>query len=83
MVEDVVNILQEKLPDAQIFPVSAPIHDGTESLQNALITYFDNLPQEEVTTDERVMIDLRTYQDPNSFTVHDISKEGEYRYEIR
>ena len=74
MVEDLKKQLEKKTKK-KIYPISAPIGEGLEALQNALIKY---IPKEEIiVVPDNVIIDLRNNSDPNDFTITD---EGNYNY---
>lgn len=77
MVEDLKKQLEKKTKK-KIYPISAPIGEWLEELQNALIKY---IPKEKIeVVPDNVIIDLRNNSDPNDFTVTD---EGNHCYRVR
>ena len=78
MVEDLKSQIEKKTGE-KVFPISAPIGDGLEALQNKLIEYI--LPEEvaPVKIEERTIIDLHNKKDPNDFTIVD---EGNHNYRV-
>jgi hypothetical protein len=76
MVEDLKKQLEKKTKK-KIYPISAPIWEGIEELQNALIKY---IPKEEVpVAPDNVVIDLRQNSDPNDFKIVD---EWNHHYRV-
>ncbi len=76
MIEDLKKQLEKKT-GKQVFPISAPIGEWLEDLQNTLITYV--LPETEI-QEETPIIDLHDTRDPNNFTIED---EWNYNYRVR
>ncbi len=70
MVED-LKLQVEKKTKKKVFPISAPIGEGLEALQNELIKHIviEETPIEKI--DERAIIDLRNEKDPNDFEIID------------
>lgn len=68
MVADLKSQIEKKTKK-QVFPISAPIGEGLEALQNELIKFI--IPEEIAIPkpDERVVIDLRDKKDDNDFVV--------------
>ncbi len=76
MVEDLKSQIEKKTKK-RVFPISAPIWEGLEELQNELIQY---IPKQEIEIiSDNVIIDLRGASDPNDFTVSD---EGNHNYRV-
>lgn len=78
MVEDLKSQIEKKTKK-KVFPISAPIGEGLEALQNELIKFI--LPAEIAIPkpDERVIIDLRNKKDDNDFVV---THEGDNNYRV-
>lgn len=78
MVEDLKSQIEKKT-GKKVFPISAPIGEGLEALQNELIKYI--IPEEISIPkpDERVIIDLRDKKDDNDFVV---TPEGNLHYRV-
>lgn len=68
MVEDLKSQIEKKT-GKKVFPISAPIGEGLEELQNELIKYILPAELEIPKSDERVIIDLRDKKDDNDFVV--------------
>ena len=68
MVEDLKSQLEKKT-GKKVFPISAPIGEGLEKLQNELIKHVIPAVLHIPKSDERVIIDLRNKKDDNDFIV--------------
>ncbi len=68
MVEDLKSQIEKKT-GKKVSPISAPIGEGLESLQNELIKHVIPSVLEVPKSDERVIIDLRDKKDDNDFIV--------------
>ncbi len=79
MVED-LKLQVEKKTKKKVFPISAPIGEGLEALQNELIKHIviEETPIEKI--DERAIIDLRNEKDPNDFEIID---EWKHNYRVK
>lgn len=78
MVEDLKSQIEKKT-GKKVFPISAPIGEWLEELQNELIKH---IIQKEISVpkpDERVIIDLRDKKDDNDFVV---TPEWNYTYRV-
>jgi GTPase len=80
MVEDLKSQIEKKT-GKKVFPISAPIWEGLEELQNELIQHIAPLIKGESKGDwnERVIIDLRDKKDDNDFVV---TPEWDYTYRV-
>jgi len=78
MVADLKSQIEKKT-GKQVFPISAPIGEWLEELQNELIKFI--IPEEISIPkpEERVIIDLRDKKDDNDFVV---TPEGNYTYRV-
>jgi len=78
MVEDLKSQIEKKT-GKKVFPISAPIGEGLEALQNKIITYVEPEEIEIPNPDKRVVIDLKNEKDANDFIV---TSEGNFIYRV-
>lgn len=68
MVADLKKQLEKKTKK-KVFAISAPIGEGIEALQNAMLSYVPLVEKVEEPEKEAVLIDLKNKKDPNDFIV--------------
>ncbi len=67
MVEDLKSQIEKKT-GKKVFPISAPIGEGLEALQDELIKHITKVSSE-VKIDEKTIIDLHDRRDDNEYVV--------------
>ncbi len=78
MTADLVKQIKKKT-GKKVFPISAPIGEGLQDLQDELIQHVILEETQLPKIDERVIIDLRNASDPNDFT---LVSEGNFHYRV-